>query len=63
MIKEVEVNISEFPNREIIEALEDAIESKAIKGYHTDEHIEKMKPKIEELKSKLAEISLFVLGY
>jgi len=63
MIKEVEVEISEFPNREIIEALEDAIESKSIKGYHTDEHIEKMKPKIEEMKSKLAEISLFVLGY
>lgn len=63
MIKEVEVNISEFPNREIIEALEKLIEAKAIKGYHTDQHIEKMKPEIEEMKAKLREISLFILEY
>jgi hypothetical protein len=63
MIKEVEIDISEFPNDEIIEALKNAIDSKAIKHFHNDEYIKKMEPKIEEMKSKLREISVFVLGY
>lgn len=63
MIVEVDVNISKFPNKEILEALEEAIDAKAIKGYHSDQYIEKMKPKIEEMQSKLAEISVFILGY
>lgn len=60
---EVDISADNFPVNELIEEIESNIEAKAIKGYHTEQHIEKMKPKIEEMKSKLADIRKFITGY
>jgi hypothetical protein len=60
---ELEIDTRDFSIGDLIEEIETHIDCKAIKGYNSDEYIEKMKPLILENKQKLEEIRIFLLGY